>query len=558
MIEKLIENWLTNSNELGYQLPFCEALLAKGYCIIHISSHGPGEHGKDIVARGGDGKLWTFQLKGGDIRLSRWREIRGEVEELVRLPVVYPGISEDEPHTPVLVTNGEISGDSRDDINGFAKKWSSDKSGNLEVWSRRQLLALFVEAHGKFLPTSLPDFRQFVELYVSDFRERLPREKLSSLLVSLVNMKASRKKKALHVKRAIESMALVGGYIAHQYRMAKNHVSEAEAWTIIAATILHVAERENLDSDSFRGSLQITEIALKDCLRRLEAEALSRRDFLESEFPIADPFTYGARSLLSLGWLAAASLLPSSKGVPPSKEALRKIFLRETRYMKFLGESDWPSALAMALFMESRGAWRDADKLLEIWANRVISAHASDLKGFPSPYWLQEKVLLKNIGCLSPHEEEDFRGQSYTLMAALDMLVRRLCRQKLSYLWRSASRISECRFVPDHQADWFVWTCEEGVTLEIEHPLTVSWKEWRASAAVIDGESVPRMLIENPNWILPFSLTFPHRCTRSVSALADCMIGKRGKISQENTAKPKRRTRRTSSAKAASSVPKTS
>ena len=46
MQEKLVENWLTNVNELSYQLPFCEVLVARGYDVIHVSSHGRGEHGK--------------------------------------------------------------------------------------------------------------------------------------------------------------------------------------------------------------------------------------------------------------------------------------------------------------------------------------------------------------------------------------------------------------------------------------------------------------------------------------------------------------------------------
>ena len=43
MYEKLIEHWLTNVNELGFQLPLCEALLAQGYSILHVSRHGRGE-----------------------------------------------------------------------------------------------------------------------------------------------------------------------------------------------------------------------------------------------------------------------------------------------------------------------------------------------------------------------------------------------------------------------------------------------------------------------------------------------------------------------------------
>src|SRR6478609_1240366 len=86
MIEKLIENWLINVHELGYQIPFCEVLLTEKHSVLHVSKHGRGEHGKDIIARDQRGQLFAYQLKEGDITLNDWRTIRDEIEELVRLP----------------------------------------------------------------------------------------------------------------------------------------------------------------------------------------------------------------------------------------------------------------------------------------------------------------------------------------------------------------------------------------------------------------------------------------------------------------------------------------
>src|ERR1044071_8669735 len=116
MFEKLIENWLINVHELGYQIPFCEALLTEKYKVLHVSRHGPGERGKDIVARNPIGGLVAYQLKGGDIKLPEWHSIRGEVEELVQLPISLPSITKPDKHIPYLVTNGELQGDALDPI----------------------------------------------------------------------------------------------------------------------------------------------------------------------------------------------------------------------------------------------------------------------------------------------------------------------------------------------------------------------------------------------------------------------------------------------------------
>src|ERR1051325_11175993 len=226
MIERLIENWLINVHELGYQIPFCEVLLTQKYTVLHVSRHGRGEHGKDVIARDPNGHLFAFQLKCGDINLREWREIRGEVEELVRLPVsvTLPTIRQEEPHTPVLVTNGEIQGDVPISINSFADAWVSAGSQRLQVWQRHELLSMFINAHGVYLPTELTDFRQFVELYVSNFNDRIPRKKLAEFLSKLVNP-AIVKGKGKKIKRAIESIVLLGSYLIEPYKRADKHIS---------------------------------------------------------------------------------------------------------------------------------------------------------------------------------------------------------------------------------------------------------------------------------------------------------------------------------------------
>ena len=107
MIERVVENWLDNTNERGYENAFCQLLTAKGHTIIRRPVHGPTEHGKDIVSRDQKGRLHAYQLKTGNLDKSTWRLIRGEVEELISVPLQEPGVSPKTRFTPHLVTNGE-------------------------------------------------------------------------------------------------------------------------------------------------------------------------------------------------------------------------------------------------------------------------------------------------------------------------------------------------------------------------------------------------------------------------------------------------------------------
>jgi hypothetical protein len=218
--EKLVEHWLTSVNELTYQLPMCEVLLAHGYAVLHVSKHGRGEHGKDIIARDPNGALTTFQLKGGDINLGAWRDIRGEVQELVELPVMLPGIDPAEPHAPILVTNGELRGDAIPNIREYSDLWHARGFGRLITWQKTELLQKFISAHGAYLPSSsLTDFRTFVELYVSDFSDRLLRKKFVNFIFSLYPSEGT----PIQKRRALQSAVLTGDYIVSQFERAENH-----------------------------------------------------------------------------------------------------------------------------------------------------------------------------------------------------------------------------------------------------------------------------------------------------------------------------------------------
>lgn len=87
-----------------------------------------------------------------------------------------------------------------------------------------------------------------------------------------------------------------------------------------------------------------------------------------------------------------------------------------------------------------------------------------------------------------------------------------------------------CDFIPDQPSDWFRWRCEKGDGRMALFPLSASWKKWRAEAAIAEGSRVPRVLLNNTDWLLPFVLVFPHRMNRTLTALVDAKVGDRASI----------------------------
>ena len=72
--------------------------------------------------------------------------------------------------------------DALEDIKQFADKWERSGDPRLEVWSRGGLFRKFLKAHGNYIPDSIADFRNFVDLYAGPFDAPLPKAKFARLL----------------------------------------------------------------------------------------------------------------------------------------------------------------------------------------------------------------------------------------------------------------------------------------------------------------------------------------------------------------------------------------
>ena len=116
MIERVVEDWLANVNEVGYELPFSQALVAKGHTVVHRQEHGSLELGKDLITRDREGRYHCYQLKGGDINQTLWQKYSSQLHQTVTSPIVHPNVPVGTQFQPYLVTNGTISDPVRMDL----------------------------------------------------------------------------------------------------------------------------------------------------------------------------------------------------------------------------------------------------------------------------------------------------------------------------------------------------------------------------------------------------------------------------------------------------------
>ena len=237
-------------------------LAANGETILYVSSHGPYEKGKDIVTRTTTGEIRAYQLKKGDVGLTEWRAIYGEIVNLVELPIEFAGTSPITDFVPFIVTNGELTDPVTEQIRAANVGWQTRGIGkSLQIIDKGRLFDLFRNAHGAYLPKELADFRTFLELILREGSAPAEKEKAARLIENILPAKPELAS-VLNISRAATSIVLCTAYITGPAALASNHWCVFEYWVLAGAYILHLVEKSKRAETECQSSFEICELAV--------------------------------------------------------------------------------------------------------------------------------------------------------------------------------------------------------------------------------------------------------------------------------------------------------
>jgi hypothetical protein len=386
--ERLVEHWLTRTNERGDQTPFCQLLVAQGYTIVHVSPHGPFEQGKDVIAIGPSGAPVAYQLKAGNITTQRWRtEVRPEVEELLDIPIKHPSMAAHGDHESWLVTSGNLADVVRVEIHDRNARCVRDGKRPLRVKVGGELIAEFVGAHERYFPVDPPDLKRFLEVYMADGRAELPKSEYAAFLVSMLPYNDP----ALPMKargQAVSSAILLASYVAEPYRKTGNYWVVAEAWLVTAAHVLPLIDSTGADPRDWEQTLLLVEAALEQAVEQLTREVVERQGDL-FEDGLFDPPMYRFRTTVLAGWLAGGLLYKLLKHDAGWRdEAVLELIERRLLPLILWGEAAVPSFLNLMWCYGAftRTAQRDM-VLATVLRELVQPLGRTDEGGLLNPYY---------------------------------------------------------------------------------------------------------------------------------------------------------------------------
>ncbi len=512
MKSKIVENWLTKVNELTFTIPFAQLLLSKGQRVIHISSQGPMEQGKDIIAVDDSGTIHCYQLKSGKINSRVWADIKAEIDQLVELPPRHPSLNERVDNWEAyLVTNGSIANPTARDIYDYAESKKNAGHRPLKTIVGGELVADFTKYYDDFLPVDVVDLQEFIELYnqPGDYELDVGKFKLFFEAFFHGRQNVSRQR----MTEAVRASLILCSYLLTNKYAGQNHLEIVKGYILLLTSMYEFAENQSLAESLWHDTENLIYEAVNLEFRQLIDELRSHPDnYLQLEYgALSEILVYKIRCTELFGYLTAYANYCSRAGIELYyPEDVDTAVASLVKHARVLGECTVPLFANHVIYL--RLLSRDMEAAQELLAMLIptVVSHTGENRGMPSPYYSIARSV-EWVSGIGEEIREGFKWRSYSLWAVTLMAVRYQLRDELNLLWRFLSRISQQEVVPAKPKDYLLWRFKEGEHVDRFPDATQSWAQLTAEAEKNYLHDLPPVLRQRIHFLPLFLNVMPHR-----------------------------------------------
>lgn len=524
MIERLIENWLDSASERAFQVPYCQSLLAEGFTVVHLSRHCAMELGKDILAIDKNGIPCAFQLKsvkGERVTLSKYRaDVEPQLVSLALGNIVHPTIDSAIPHKSYLVINGDLTEEVARAIDDFNRARIADGTNRtIEVIVKGQLLQKFKDLGSDFWPFNPMQVQLMLELYLSNPKGFLPKEKFHDFLKSCLINTIPDNPTSDDFRRSVIATSILSSYIIGRFVEEKNNYAEFEMWLMFSAYFLSVVEHWGIPEPSWRDIYDLSFQNMINASLRIVDELRSRNNYVEGD-AFTDHEAYKIRMTLLLGIVSIVGIWNRKQDtIDVDLDSFAREFIKANKTNLLLwGEYAIPQFLSYYYYQNLTDATYVPDFLLLSVIDGIVKQNRSKKEfGIPNPYYDSEKIMPHLLGLSEEKFEDSFAGSSHSLEAILHLSVRTNWKQHIKLSWPEITKITISEFIPENQFEYYLWRCEKGVNKTKLIPHTKAWDDLKEEAFEERGSELPDIIKQNPIYLLCFLLVNPHRLTSNVT-----------------------------------------
>jgi len=142
LLTDAIASFVNSLGEREFDSPFMALLRLQGFTDIHFL-HGSFEFGKDFIAKGieaGRQTQYLFQSKAGDINLSAWNDLRGQIDMLRTDSLAHPNFDKNLPRKAILVVTGRLIGAASLAAQQYGEHLKALNEIQFSTWDRDSLI----------------------------------------------------------------------------------------------------------------------------------------------------------------------------------------------------------------------------------------------------------------------------------------------------------------------------------------------------------------------------------------------------------------------------------
>jgi hypothetical protein len=520
---RLIDDWLTNTKERGFEVPFCHLLISEGYDILHIDSHSQTEDGKDVIAISPDGYLCGFQLKAGDVTAGAFGEMMTELRELVEYKCHVPRAPKRLCDRAYLVVTGRLNVTANHKLNEFNNS-RREGTAAVELIDKSALHRRFIDSTACAIPVDAKRFGEYLAAMLTD-----PHECVSVPDVLKVIEAVLESADATNAKMKISSSFVAISHIFAKYAEQRNHLALAECWSLAAiAAIRSIAvggKVEDMKSVAFA-----CDIAYKS-LVDLSAEAIAHKTLIEGDVFGDGGDVFKARIQMLCGIVAAAELCRViSDHESKLDESKAEWIVSNIGRALLWGESAAPYVFCIFWYLSLFPKFAiDAENYLLSYIETVASANCGGKYcGIADPYCTFEWIMRVRYGMVArPDAGFDFRLSAFTVWPAVLLLAKRLRRQSLAARWNNISSIAIESYEVDDARAFMSYRSAEAKWISRFPERPTKWSKLLAEAdqpAHRAESEAFKLLCVDPRLPLLFLLVFPHRLTVGFAKLLDSYL----------------------------------
>lgn len=494
-----------------------------GYTVIHSTTHGPLEEGKDIIALDKRKRACAFQLKRGKITTTIYRRIRPELVELVENKIKHACLPKVKKHKSFLVTTGHIDEHANSRINDDIDNWNKRGFSGLEVWAGSQLLNLFIKYTGHYLPQPIYDFHRLLGFMISDGRKIIDKEEVHLFLLSILPLKDNSKSlKKKEVTRIITSSLIIVEYLTSSFDREKNHFAKIESYILLSCYIFATALRYNISYKDFYKTLNLIEDAIQSRIFELCKEYEASSEFMDDD-PAVDLVLGKYRKILLGGVLASYCVSRYLLGEKSIDSNIKKIIIECSEIELIPSEYFVPHVFLMSQFLRYTGSIKQGDRLfLKLTEQSVVRKQLRNKFRFYDPYIKPDYAISAMLNFKITKDEVPWQNLSYTSWALILIACRRGLKQDLERLWYDITNIQFHEPIPKAKFHKLLYRFECGKMdlFMVERPS--SWKLLLAQSQ--KKGSAPKPFRSAPHWLPYYLLSYPNRFSSSIVLYFDSLL----------------------------------